>query len=339
MRVLASVRRVRDIFPIKGADFIVGAQIDGWKCITKKGEFDVGQLGVYFEIDSFLNANDTRYSFLEKQFIDWQGQKGARIRTIKMKNQIAQGLLLPLNIFPEIVNPVEGMDVTELLKVQKWEPPVPTQLTGEVEGAFPSFIKKTDEERIQNLIDVISTEIAGQNFEQTVKLDGTSMTVFNYNQKQGLCGRNWQLRETEGNSLWQVARKYDILEALKKLNMNIALQGELIGEGIQGNNENIKGLDFYLFKVWDIDNQCYMSPEKRQEIVKLLKDFGANVKTVPSLGFITFDKNVTVEDILALADGQSLFATNREGLVFNREDGLFSFKAISIWFLQKHSNR
>ena len=71
MRILASVRRVRDIQPIIGADFIVRTQVDGWQCVTKKGEFQVDDLGVYFEIDSFLSATDPRFSFLEKQFINW----------------------------------------------------------------------------------------------------------------------------------------------------------------------------------------------------------------------------------------------------------------------------
>lgn len=343
MRILASVRRVRDIQPIVGADFIVRTQVDGWQCVTKKGEFQVDDLGVYFEIDSFLSATDPRFSFLEKQFINWENQQGARIRTVKFKGQIAQGLMLPLSIFPEIENPTEGLDVTELLNVQKWEPPIPAQLAGEVVGLFPSFIKKTDEERIQNLIDVIPTEIAGQTFEESVKLDGTSMTVFHTIKDEqpygGVCGRNWELRETAENSLWRVARRNKMLESLASLGRSIALQGELIGEGIQENNEKIKGQEFYLFNIFDITTQTYLSPEERFAVVKQLNELGANIKTVPVNRTITFPTNITVEEILATADGKSLFGDNREGLVFKRLDGKFSFKAISNWYLAKHANR
>ncbi len=339
MRVLASVRRVRDIQPIEGADLIVKTQVDGWQCVTKKGEFKVGDYGVYFEIDSFLDGQDPRYAFLSKQFINFEGNLGARIRTIKLKGQIAQGLMLPMSAFPEVLEYYEGMDLTQMLKVKKWEPVIPACLAGEVVGPMPEFIRKTDEERIQNLIDEIPTEIAGRRFEKTIKLDGTSMTVFKRDQRHGVCGRNWELRETANNTLWSVARRNQFLEALEGLGQNIALQGELMGEGIQENNEKIKGQEFYLFKIWMIDEQRYMSPDERQETVEKLIALGASLKLVPSLGFVEFSQDVTVRDILNMADGPSLFAPNREGLVLIREDGLFSCKAISDWYLAKHSNR
>jgi len=351
MRVLASVRHVRNIQPIEGADLIVKTQVDGWQCITKKGEFNVGDFGVYFEIDSFVNASDSRFSFLSKQFMNWEGKFGARIRTIKLKGQIAQGLMLPISLFGEIQEPFEGMDVTKLLGVEKWEPPIPAQLAGDVVGGVPTFIRKTDEERIQNLIDKISTHIDEQIFEQTVKLDGTSMTVFYVNKSSnyftpnntGVCGRNWQLRESVGNSLWHVAKRNNLIDALcnfcEKEGRSLAIQGELIGEGIQGNNECLKGQDFYLFKIWDIEQQKFANNEDFKYVVNALKDCGATMHCVPSLGKITFKPGTTVESILAMADGPSLFAKNREGIVFQRVDGEFSFKAISNWYLEKNQNR
>lgn len=232
-----------------------------------------------------------------------------------------------------------GLDITNYLNIQKWEPQIPAQLAGEVVGKMPSFIKTTDEERIQNLVSEIATEIAGKTFEKTVKLDGTSMTVFNKDGYQGVAGRNWELRETENNTLWRVARRNKLVESVAALGRNIALQGELIGEGIQGNNEAIKGQEFYLFNIWDIDAGGYVSPQERDAIVGQLQELGAKINQVPSEGFITFPENVTVDDILAMADGKSLFAANREGIVFKRADGKFSFKAISNWYLLKHGNR
>jgi RNA ligase (TIGR02306 family) len=191
----------------------------------------------------------------------------------------------------------------------------------------------------QNLVSQIKHQIAGKTFEKTIKLDGTSMTVFYHNEEHGVAGRNWELRETEANTLWRVSRKNQLIEALVSLGRNIALRGELIGEGIQENNEKIFGHEFYLFNIWDIDAQQYLTPEVRDQVVQELIAHGAKIKQVPSEGFITFPEDVTVEDILALADGKSLFAENREGIVFKRVDGQFSFKAISNWYLLKHSNR
>lgn len=339
MRALATIRRAGENFPIEGADLINATRVDGWVCVTKKNEFNPGDKGVYFEIDSFLNGEDVRYKFLEKTFINWEGKVGARLRTIKLKGQISQGLFLPLNIFPEIAHMGEGEDVTSILGVEKWEPPIPTQLAGEVTGKLRSTIPVTDEERIQNLISEVGVHIAGKTFEKTIKLDGTSMTVFLDQTVAGVAGRNWELRETEANTLWRVARKNNLVEALQAYGKNIALRGELIGEGIQENNEKIKGHDFYLFNVWDIENYRYLAPEERDVVVTELTALGANIKQVPSEGFVTFSENVTVEEILAMADGKSLFAQNREGIVFKRVDGQFSFKAISNWYLLKHGNR
>lgn len=338
-RKLATVRLAGQINPIPGADVIVATAVGGWFCVTQKGEFNEGDKGVYFEIDSFLPASDSRFAFLAKNFIIFEEIEGARLRTMKLKGQVSQGLFLPMNLFPELADAQVGDDVTEILGITKWEPAIPAQLAGEVVGPMPSCVKRTDEERIQNLTDQISSEIAGHTFEVTVKLDGTSMTVFNKDGYLGVAGRNWELRETEGNSLWKVARKINLIDALQKLGRNLALQGELIGEGIQGNNEKLKGQQYFLFNIWDIDAQSYVSPDERQAIVSQLTELGASIKQVPILEDVTFPENVTVQDILNMADGASLYAENREGLVFKRKDGKFSFKAISNWYLLKHADR
>lgn len=346
MRKLATIRVANALFPITGADAIESVRVDGWVCVAKKGEFKAGDKGIYFEIDSFLNGEDERFNFLAKQFITYNGKQGARLRTIRLRGQLSQGLFLPLDKFPEVADMEVGTDVTEILGVTKWEPPMPAQLAGEVIGIFPHWAKKSDQERIQNFVQE-AEDNRGQEFEVTVKLDGSSMTVYRFDRAvnkegntfldHGVCSRNYNLRESEKNSLWRVARKNRMLEALDFLGRNLAFQGEIIGEGIQGNNESLVGQDFYLFDIFDIDNQKYLAPNERQEIVKVLNKEGFPIKHVPIVGNIVL--NHSVDEILAMADGQSLNNANREGLVFKRLDGQFSFKAISNWYLEKHANR
>lgn len=346
MRKLATIRVANALFPITGADAIEAVRVDGWVCVAKKGEFKAGDKGIYFEIDSFLNGEDERFNFLAKQFINYNGKQGARLRTIRLRGQLSQGLFLPLDKFPEVAHLEVGSDVTEILGVTKWEPPMPAQLAGEVVGVFPHYIAKTDEERVQNLTQEI-IDNSGQEFEASVKLDGSSMTVYRFDRAtnkegntfldHGVCSRNYNLRESEKNSLWRVARKNRMLEALDFLGRNLAFQGEIIGEGIQGNNEGLVGQDFYLFNIFDIDAQKHLGPNERQEIVKVLNKEGFPIKHVPIVGNIVL--NHSVDEILAMADGQSLNNANREGLVFKRLDGQFSFKAISNWYLEKHANR
>jgi RNA ligase (TIGR02306 family) len=259
--------------------------------------------------------------------------------TAKLRGQISQGLFMPINLFPELKNSIEGDDVTELLGVEKWEPIIPEQLMGKVIGGLPAGIRSTSQERIQNLGNMMAREIAGQTFEKSIKLDGDSMTVFHHENMPGVASKNWSYLESEDNLLWRVARKNKLIEALTAYGKNIALRGEIIGEGIQENHEKIKGNDFYLFNIFDIDANENMPPKERDAVVEELKALGATIHQVPSEGFITFDENVTIEDILAMADGKSLFAQKREGLVFKRVDGLFSFKAISNWYLLKYGNR
>lgn len=344
MRKLVTVRTVDAIRPIPGADAIECAIVEGWTVVIKKGEFAVGDRCVFFEIDAFLPLDDPRFAFLGKAAITWNEQRGVRLRTMKLRGQISQGLILPLSQFAEIdalADPaLRQRDWAELFGIGKWEPVIPACLSGEVEGAFPSFIAKTDQERIQNLPEVLAAN-DGLAFEVTVKLDGSSMTVFHNAGALGVCGRNWQLRETPGNSLWRVARENRLLEALATLGRNVALQGEIIGEGIQGNPEKLRGQQFHVFDVFDIDRGSHCGMDERHAIVDALRVLGAGVRTVPLLEVSTLERfGGSMAQVLAYAEGPSLNpGTSREGVVFKRLDGGLSFKAISNSYLLKHSDR
>jgi len=353
MRKLVTVRKISDIRPIPDADAIECATVEGWNVVIKKGEFQPGNLCVYFEIDSFLPLSDERFGFLAKNKIIWEGKEGIRLRTVKLRGQVSQGLILPLSTFPEIEKirteqdpsaaDLRGIDFSSCINVEKWEAPIPANLAGEVEGPFPSFISKTDQERIQNTPEIITNVGADIDdlYEVTVKLDGSSMTVFHNAGKVGVCGRNWQYCETETNTLWRVARRDRLIEALAQLRQNFALQGEIIGEGIQGNPEKIKGQEFYLFDIFDIDTQAYLGRKARQAVITSLVQFGAAIKEVPYIGDVSLRPfQGEMSEVLAFAEGPSLNPkTTREGVVFKRLDGRQSFKVISNQYLLKHGDR
>jgi len=342
MRKLVTIRTVSNIRPIPDADAIECASVDGWSVVVKKNEFQVGAACVYFEIDSFLPLSDARFAFLEKNKIIWNEKNGIRLRTIKLRGQISQGMILPLKNFPELAehSNAKDMDFSEMLGIEKWEPVIPASLSGEVEGAFPEYIRKTDQERIQNLTEILSTQ-AQEEFEVTIKLDGSSMTVFHNAGISGVCGRNWWIRESEANSLWRVAKQNQILTALLSYGRNLALQGEIIGEGIQGNPEKLRGQDFYLFDIFDIDASRYLGRAERLEVLAGLRALGATVHEVPWLENMTLERfGGDVSKVLDYAEGGSLNpATSREGVVFKRLDGSMSFKAISNTYLLKHGDR
>ena len=193
-RKLASVRIVKELKDITGANKIQLALIDGWQCVVNKNEFKVGDKCIYFEIDSFLPIED-QYEFLRKSSFKSTENlgEGFRIKTIKLKGQLAQGLLLPLeNQELEV-----GTDLTEELNVKLFEPMISANIAGEIKGSFPYFIPKTDQERIQNIWDEIKN--TNDTFEVSTKLDGTSMTIYKYDNEFGICSRNWELKINDSN--------------------------------------------------------------------------------------------------------------------------------------------
>lgn len=363
MRKLASIKRIQEIKLIEGADLICAYRVDGWWIVDQKEKYSVGDLVVYCEIDSWIPNTIAPFLSRGKEPREFEGVKGERLRTIRLKGQISQGLLLPLSILGvdgEVIAAIgspnywenaagirvaheEDADVTELLGVLKYERPLPAQLAGQAKGNFPSFIPKTDEERVQNLLKNLGKwSQSDDQWEISEKLDGSSMTVFFRNNAMddagdfiaefGVCSRNLQLKETEGNSFWGAARKYNLEEKLTALDRNIAIQGELVGPGIQGNKYKLTDIDFYVFTVYDIDTGEYLSSADRLELCEKL-----GLKHVPVITKLSLI-NYNIDVLLTLAEGKSKINTNteREGIVFkNIQNPQLHFKAISNKFLMK----
>jgi RNA ligase (TIGR02306 family) len=328
MRKLASIRNITSINPIEGADKIELAIVDGWKCVVKKDEFSIGEQVIYCEIDSFLPIKP-EFEFLRKSSFKKMGEEeGFRLRTVKLRGQISQGLLIPISVLGRSVE--TGDDVTEELGIKKFEPPVPACLGGEVIGPFPSAIAKTDEERIQNLASDFKS-FGGKPFYVTEKIDGTSFTAF-FDGEIGVCGRNWQYAETEKNTHWQMARQLGLAEKFLQLGRRIAIQGELVGPGIQKNRYKLKEHALYVFNVFDLDAFAYLD---KSEAAKICEELGLDV--VPYLE--TRMVPATIDEILDLAEGKSVLnpATEREGLVWVCGAGQdrISFKTISNKFLAR----
>lgn len=198
MRKMASIKRIQETKPIPDADKICAYRVDGWWVVDSIGRYQVDDLVIYCEIDSWIPHEIAPFLSKGNEPKEYNGVKGERLRTVKLKGQLSQGLLLPVKqsiyrnetcIIDFISCEVDGNsgspaanlgeDVSELLGIQKYDPPVPAQLAGETRGLFPGFIPKTDQERIQNLTnDVKKWHKNGLTFEVTEKLDGSSMTVY-----------------------------------------------------------------------------------------------------------------------------------------------------------------
>jgi RNA ligase (TIGR02306 family) len=376
-RKLASIQRIVKVLPIEGADAIEMVMVNSWKVVSKKGEFKEGDLCVYFEIDSFLPM-EKDFEFLRKSSYKKMGDsEGFRLRTIKLKGQVSQGLCLPLSVlekedemkigiskqpwgdqlqlgpYDDAIVIEEGADVTAYMCVLKYEPPIPAELSGKVKGNFPGFIRKTDEERIQNMTREFES-MQDKSYYVTEKLDGSSATYYFRDGVFGVCSRNLELedpgvfesgsvlcddgveRPRKENTFWKVARELFIEEKLGTLEENYAIQGELIGEGVQGNPYKIKGHTLRIFNVFNIDTQEYLGLD---DMVHFLEIVNVDEKPLELVPIINYDYKLppVIEEIISYADGKSRLnaETDREGIVIRNKDKSVSFKAISNTFLLK----
>lgn len=342
-RMMAWVAQIDDVIDIPNADFICIYKILGWQVVDQKNKYNVGDLVIYISIDSWIPHSIapflTQDGHYPKVYNEVEGQ---RLKTKKLRGVYSQGLLLSLNgesfpknlVFREFE---EGEDLTEFLGIQKWDRPLPTELRGVAKGNFPSFIPKTDQERVQNLTKQLPNYV-GQCFEVTEKLHGSSMTVYIKDGVHGVCSRNIDLKETDTNTYWKVAKEFDLLGILTQIyfreNIEYALQGEMIGEGINGNMYNIKGHQFRLFDIYNITEGRYLKPIERLIMwTEVCREGNMHVPIMNSI--FDFTEFHTVEQLLKMVEHKSTITPKvwAEGWVLKANDGSISFKVVSNKFL------
>ena len=350
-RALASIQYVKSIDPIPGADFIVKIGIRGWFTVARKDEFKVGDPCVFFEVDSILPETPEFEFMRDRKF---------RVKTMKFKKQIAQGLAMPLKevsalwkdnspllVNEDMVQFEEGQDVTDIIGVIKHEPPIPTCLSGSVVGRRPSFIRKTDEYRLQSYPEILK-EFEGKQAYVTEKLDGSSMSVF-YSplvKEFGVCSRNMQLAEDENNAFWKAINRYSLKEVFPaavensdQKDITFVIQAELCGPGIQKNRLELDHHDMFVFNVYDATNDRYLPYEELERFCGDLL-----LKTVPYIDTISLEGH-TIDTLLAMAEGKYKGTKNeREGIVIRDlessrsetlDGNLLSFKVQNNKYLLK----
>lgn len=327
-RKLVTIQTVESLAPIAGADQIEQARVMGWTVVVKKGEFAPGARCVFFEIDSVLPDGAPWSEFMRA--------RGFRVRTLKLRGVLSQGLALPTAILCDDAPPV-GADVTARLGVTKFEPVLPD--TREVAGPFPALVPKTDEIRLQSALGVLD-ELRGRELYVTTKLDGTSATYFR--QPDGVfvaCSRNWALAPGQ-NPVWRMAERYALASALPS---GIALQGEVCGPGIQKNRLGLKEIDVFFFSAYDARAGRFLG---HAEFLALCRELG--VRTVPIEREVRGEQAVafdhSLERWLELARGLYADTKHRkEGIVVRPLEeaasptlgGRLSFKVLNNDFLLK----
>lgn len=338
MRKLATVRRINDIRPIVNADSIECAVIDGWTVVVRKGEFKIEDIVIFLEIDSWVPTKLA--PFLTSPGHNpkvYDGIEGERLRTVKLRGQLSQGLVLPVDILMSNGKSFwyEGEDVSDFLGIKKWERQFNKTYSSVAKAGFPTEVPKTDQERIQNIVNDIKFWYNNNYFEWEVteKLDGTSTTFYLdlYNEYH-VCGRNIENYNTLDNNYGKVSLDLNIEERMKTNNLQgFAIQGEIVGPGIQGNKYKLDKLKFFVYDVYNVKEGRYLSSIER---LCFVDNIGLDHVPVLMSNYI-IDQDIN--ELIISADGRSLLHSDtwREGLVFKKLDGTTSFKIISNKYLIK----
>jgi len=328
------------------ADALELARYKGWQCVVKLGEFKTGDKAIYVEIDTWIPHEIAPFLSKGQQPREYEGVVGERLRTVKLRGELSQGLILPLSVLngkvPKDFLYIEGTDVTGYLGIQKWHAPVPTALAGDV-LPWPSYIPKTDQENIQNVYE--SMLALGPYVEWMVeeKLDGSSCTIYTKpDGGVGICSRNWELKQNEvnkNNAFILAANRLGLLEQLDKNGRMVALQAELCGPGIQGNPYQLKEPKVFVFDVyWMMERRYATWNERIHFLYRLGQQMGVEIPQVPFLE-LSCRGLLSLLAMLKMADGESMLQpkVQREGLVFKTRQlvngRVYSFKIVSNQFL------
>lgn len=262
---LVYIGKVNAIFPIPDADRIESLEVvcgtgGKWRGSAIKGQFQVGDLCEVYLQDSLVPQTE-RFAFMER--------RGWRVRMERLRGMPSECLIMPCETLGNI-----GTDITEAAGVTKYEKVMPANIGGDILGAFPSYIPKTDEPNFQRVPYLVAALI-GRPYYVTVKADGSSGTIFWHNNGDGTgsihgCSRNYELKDLPGTAVWQLIRRYKLDERLA-IFPDLVLQFEIVGPGIQGNPLGLKQVDLRLFNVYNKGQHEYASFEEMLATARYLE--------------------------------------------------------------------
>lgn len=344
MRKLASIQRIWKIEPIEGADRIELAHVLGWQCVVNKDQFKEQDLAVYFEVDSFLPVRP-EFEFMRASSYrntDLMGE-GFRLRTMKFRGQISQGLLLPVSTFPEIPEGAEpGADVSETLGVRKWEIEERATTGGTVIGTLPYDIPHTDETRVQAEPELIQA-FAGLDYYISTKMDGSSHSVGLDEDGFHVTGHNYEYKDDGSSSFYELVKERGIEQRMRDFAEReglhtLTVQGELCAPGIQKNPLRLTKPEWYVFTVRENGKRVGLS-----RMLEICDELGLEHVPVEETGTDLPAKYPTVEALLERADGQYPNGGKKEGIVIRPTEPVFcelisaslSMKVVSNKYLLK----
>jgi len=320
---LATFETITEILPIEGADRIELAKVQGWQSVIRKGDYKVGDGVIFVPIDTVLPPAVWNKHLWDKN----DPTKPIRVKTVKLKGVVSQGLIFPRSlisaqeIWDHMDDPTEDVSIAGMLGITKYEKPIPAQLAGQVKGDFPSqFISKTDEDNLLSNVEAFEELKKCTEILITLKMDGTSVTyIKEENGDFRVCSRNLELKDTETNVYWQMARKYHLQEIMKP---GQAIQGEICGPGIQGNPSGLSEVVLYIFNVKNLLTNKYQVIDQKNlfefefknlEVVPLISRLHRNAFQYETLQSLQEWANILLYNNYKPAEGIVLRGINEQG--------------------------
>jgi RNA ligase (TIGR02306 family) len=320
---VAVVGLIEKISEIENADRLQLATVNAgdsgvWEAVVRKGDFDEDELVETYLQDALLPADDPRFDFMEP--------RGYRVRMARLRGVPSECLVMKYQL--DDAHKQVGLDIADYVGVTKYEKPIPESMGGMMEGSFPFFIPKTDEPNFQSVPEMVAE--LGELWHATEKADGTSCTVYRKDDHFGVCSRNWKYKDTAENVYWQMARKYNLEDILAAYPIDVALQFEIVGPGIQGNPMGLDEKQIRAFDLYDIEHYMYLSRETLETFCI------PDIPMVPVVYQSTGNEELTPDFLRELAKGEYSNGKPREGIVI-RPDNIkmlshrrVSFKVINL---------
>lgn len=348
MQDLANIKQIIDLQPHMNADSLELAIIEGWQCVVKKGDFQVGDLVVYIAIDTVLPNHPAWAQFLEAR--NW------RVRLIKLRGELSYGLILKTDVLPTDRDFIiyEGLDVAEMLGVEKYEKPDsnvggPGNRTKARSTTFPRFVgwQVTDEINIQSKKRLLE-ELRGHPYYFSTKADGSSASfsfapTLTCPEGEFIVAtrRQWVDFNAESDDNWsKVARKYELENTLKE-NREWAIQAELVGPTIQKNRLGLADHEIRIFNVFntatrkygdltDLKNFCQATGLPMVEILEEGTDFQYDLpKLLEFAGKTKYENGHPAEGMVVRPQQELYSSCLRDRL---------SFKVLNSAYLLKYEN-
>ena len=381
-RALAYIVTIDEIRHIPNYDRVEHARTGGWWCVVHKGDFNVGDKALYIEVDSKCPEKDERFKFLEPKHYKVKTQKMCKcysqgllmplsefpeLKDKQLHEDVTELLGITYYVAEDNArkaktNPNEKYNRMAArnpkLAKKRWFRWLMKRMWGrkllfvffgrvkDIPKQFPTWIKKTDEDRIENCLWMLDDK---EPYVQTEKIDGTSTTVFlDLTKKKpdfGVCSRNVRQMDADQknfvsdmsgvpNVYWEMVFKYDMKDALEKIAKEhnikqVVLQGETYGESVQGNKYKMNHRDFAAFNLV-FDGVRLGSVEAKT----ILDEYGIPFVPIIDVNYALPGQD-NLEEFKVSADGKSTINKNvlREGFVYRSLDGQKSFKNVSRKFL------